>query len=254
MTDIRAMARERRHTLYFLGEIRGISPVFLDTEVDMTGVRAHRQAAREAGTRLSTVTYVLRAAGRALAKHPEANAAVRGRWRRRVARYGRVNGKVTFDKTFNGHRVVASTVLPDVDRAELGELQEQIGRIRDGDPAELPEFAGIRLLHRLPQPLAAAAFRARTRPLAGRDLVLGTFAVTSLGHRPVDGFHSVGGTTVTFGVGRTLERPVVRDGAVTVAPVLRLNLAFDHRVIDGAEAADLLADVRDELESVRPAP
>ncbi|MEU4746675.1 2-oxo acid dehydrogenase subunit E2, partial [Actinosynnema sp. NPDC023658] len=86
------------------------------------------------------------------------------------------------------------------------------------------------------------------RSLTRRPGLLGTFAVTSLGHRPVDGFHSVGGTTITLGLGRTADRPVVRDGVVAVAPVMRLNLAFDHRVVDGAEAADVLAEIRAGLQ------
>jgi len=111
-----------------------------------------------------------------------------------------------------------------------------------------PEFAAVRLLHRMPAWLGRPAFRLRARSLAQRQALFGTVAVTSLGHRPVDGFHSVGGTTVTFGVGRIADRPVVRERQVTAAPVMRLSMAFDHRVIDGAEAADLLADVKAGLE------
>lgn len=241
-------ARERRHTLHFLEELRAFAPVFLDTEVDMTRVLAHRAAGRADGGRFSIVSYVLHAAGRALVRHPEANAAVRGRVRPTVARYPAAHGKVTLDKTLNGRRVVLAAVVPDTHRASLEEMQRHVDHFRDGDPASMPEFAGVRVLHRLPWPLRPLAYRLGSRPLARRPEVLGTFAVTSLGHRPVDGFHSVGGTTVTLGLGRVLERPVVRDGAVDIAPIMRLNLAFDHRVIDGAEAADLLADVKDGLE------
>ncbi|MCM3884051.1 2-oxo acid dehydrogenase subunit E2 [Frankia sp. R82] len=79
-------------------------------------------------------------------------------------------------------------------------------------------------------------FAQAARLLPKRGFVMGTFAVTSLGHRAADGFHSVGGTTITLGIGRVLDRPVVRAGVVGAAPLMRLNLAFDHRVIDGAEA------------------
>jgi pyruvate/2-oxoglutarate dehydrogenase complex dihydrolipoamide acyltransferase (E2) component len=243
------VARERRHTLYFLREIADFSPVFLDTEVDMGAILRHRAASREQGARYSLVAYVVHAAAHALAKHPEANAAVRGRVRPRVARYSEISGKITFDKTLNGTRVVLSAVLPDLGGASLADVQRELERYRDGDPATMPEFAGVRALHRLPWALGRAAFRARVRPLGRRAAMFGTFAVTSLGHRPVDAFHSVGGTTVTLGVGRVMERPVARDGRVEVAPVLRLSLAFDHRVIDGAEAADLLADVKETLET-----
>jgi pyruvate/2-oxoglutarate dehydrogenase complex dihydrolipoamide acyltransferase (E2) component len=239
------IARERRHTLYFLREIRAFSPVFLGTDVDMTTVLQHR----DTGRKHSIVTYVLHAAARVLAAHPEANAAVRGRRRPRVARYTSVNGKFTLDRTLNGQRIVLSTVLPDLHRTSLDDIQQQIDHFRDGDPAVLPEFAGPRLLHRLPWPVGGLLFRLAVRPLSRRSTTFGTFAVTSLGHRPVDGFYSVGGTTITLGVGRIADRPAVRDGSVVVAPLMRLSLTFDHRVIDGAEAADVLAELEYALEN-----
>ncbi|WP_448316712.1 2-oxo acid dehydrogenase subunit E2 [Streptomyces sp. CO7] len=249
-----APPRQRRHTLFFLEVIRDFSPVFLDTEVDMTGVLAHRAAvARDEGRRYGTVTYVLHAAGRVLARHPDANAAVRGGHRRglpRVAHYPFVNGKVALDSTLEGRRVVLGAVVPDVHEAGLDEIQNHLDRVRKGDPERLPEFEGIRRLHRLPWAEARKQFRRAADSLALRPHVNGTFAVTSLGHRAVDAFHSVGGTTTTFGVGRILDRPVVREGGVAVAPVMRLSLSFDHRVIDGAEAADVLTEVKEALEGV----
>ncbi|MFF0561909.1 2-oxo acid dehydrogenase subunit E2 [Streptomyces sp. NPDC004266] len=245
--QIAAIARERRHTLFFLDEIRPFAPVHLDTEVDMSGVLAHREAHR-GDSRLSVVTYVLHSAARVIAAHPEANAAIRGRLRPKVARYGEVSGKVALDKRVGGRRVVVSTVLPDLDRTDLKGIQHELERFRDGDPETVPEFAPMLLLHRLPSLLARAAYRRAVRPLLAHPRFFGTFSVSSLGHRAVDGFHSVGGTTLTFGVGRVAERPVVRDGELTSAPVMRLNLTFDHRVIDGAEAADVLTEVKESLE------
>ncbi|KUL23676.1 2-oxo acid dehydrogenase subunit E2 [Streptomyces regalis] len=247
-----ALPRQRHHTLFFLEVIRDFSPVFLDTEVDMSGVLAHRTAALEAeGVRFGTSSYVLRAAGRVLAKHPDANAAVRGGPRRlRVAHYPFVNGKLALDRVLDGRRVVLGTVVPDLQDAELPAIQAHLDRVRDGDPQRLPDFEGIRQLHRLPWLEGRKRFRQAADSLSSRPHLTGTFAVTSLGHRAVDSFHSVGGTTTTFGVGRVLDRPVVREGQVTVAPVLRLSLTFDHRVIDGAEAADVLTEVKEALESV----
>jgi pyruvate/2-oxoglutarate dehydrogenase complex dihydrolipoamide acyltransferase (E2) component len=246
---VHPIARERRHTLHFLGEVRAFAPVFLDTEVDMGQVLGHLSQAKERGKRYSVVTYVLAAGAQVLQKHPEANAAIRGRRFPRVARYSSVNGKITFDKTLDGRRIVVSVVLPDLQVSDLDSIQRRVDYFRTGDPAELPELAGLRRLHLLPWPLGSVAFARAVRPLRTRAEVLGTFAVTSLGHRPVDGFHSVGGTTITLGLGQITDRPVARAGTVEIRPIMRLNLAFDHRVIDGAEAADVLADVKSALEA-----
>jgi pyruvate/2-oxoglutarate dehydrogenase complex dihydrolipoamide acyltransferase (E2) component len=246
--NVRPIARQRRHTLYFLRGIRSFAPVFLDTEVDMSGVRAQRESST--GQRYSYVSYVLWAAGRALAAHPEANAAIRGGIRPRVARYDHVDAKLTLDAVLDGHRVVLTGILPGVDTADLAEIQRQVAHHRDLDHQTAPEFARVRALHRIPWPFGPLLFRLASAPLSRRPGALGTVAVTSLGHGPVDSFHSIGGTTITLGVGRVIDRPVVRDGQVVVAPVMRLSLTFDHRVIDGAEAADVLAAIRDRLEHV----
>lgn len=247
------IARQRRHTLYFLEQIRAFSPVFLDTDIDMTRVLEHRATARRDGRSYSVATYVMYAAGRALAAHPEANAAIRGHAWPRVARYETVNAKLTMDKTLGGQRVVLAAVLRDVGRVDLDEMQRQVDHYRDGDPAKMPEFARVLMLHKLPWSIGSFLFRSAARSLERRDELFGTVAVTSLGHRPVNGFHSVGGTTITLGVGQITTRPVAREGQLMVAPIMQLNLAFDHRVIDGAEAADVLADIKAGLEDFKAA-
>ena len=239
------IARERRHTLLFLRQIRDFAPVHLDTDVDATRIAAHREAAER---RYSVVSYVLAAAGRVLAKHPEANSAVQGGLRARVRQYPFVHAKVALDRAINGQRIVLATVVPNVHETPLDGIQDHLDRVRDTDAATGAAFAAIRGLHRAPLPLAARRFRKAAADLALRPLLTGTVAVSSLGHSAVDGFHSTGGTTVTLGVGRIAERAVVRGGAVVAAPVLRLNLTFDHRVIDGAEAADVLTELKADLE------
>ncbi|WP_207947052.1 2-oxo acid dehydrogenase subunit E2 [Actinomadura sp. 7K507] len=239
---------ERRHTLTFLSWAKGAAPVFLDTEVDMSAVEAHRRAAEQAGRRCSTVACVLHAAGRVLARHPDANAAIRGRGRPRIARYPTVNAKVALDKRLNGQRVVLAALLTGVHRSSPEQIQDELEYWRRGDPDRMPEFAGLRKMQRMPWPLRSWANSSAVSSLRRRPRTMGTFALTSLAHRPVNGFHSFGGTTVTLGVGQTTERPVVRDGVLGSAPVMQLNLAFDHRVIDGAHAADVLTEIKEALE------
>ncbi len=87
--------------------------------------------------------------------------------------------------------------------------------------------------------LAALVARTREGRASIEDLRGGTFTVTNTG--------ALGGTGATpiinypevaiLGVGRARQTPVVREGQVVPRLVLPLSLAFDHRVIDGMEAA-----------------
>ncbi|MEU5095331.1 2-oxo acid dehydrogenase subunit E2 [Streptomyces sp. NPDC020996] len=254
MTPTVTAERRRRHTLYFLEWAAAQRPVHLDTDIDMTRVQAHRAAARADGRRYSVVSYLLYAAGRVLDRHPEANAAMAPGWpgplrRPRTVRFDGVTAKLALDRPVDGERTVLSALVPGLESATLGEIQERVDRYRGEQAAELPEFKGVRMLGRLPVPLGRAAFAAALRDPRRRADVFGTVSVSSLGHRTVDGFHSAGGTAVTLCAGRVADRAVVRDGVVVPAPVMRLGLTFDHRVIDGATAADVLSDLHDTMEA-----
>ncbi|RBM16788.1 acyltransferase [Prauserella sp. PE36] len=240
---ITALPRQRRHTLHFLASVRAASPVHLDAEVDVTELMAHRASAERPA---SVLTYVVHAAGRVMARHPDANSGIGGLIRHRVARYPFVDVKLTLDRELGGTRVVLSAVLQDADRASRSFLQHRITRLAGANPATLPDFAGARALQRVPFPLGRLVFLAAGR-LSGRHRHLGTVAVTSLGHRRVGRFFSSGGTAITIGVGRVEQRAVVRDGEIVARPVLPLSLTFDHRVLDGALAADVLDDLVETL-------
>lgn len=233
----------RRQTLHFLRFAEAAAPVYLDTEVDATALLAHRQL----GRKYSVVSYAMLILGRVLPGFPEANAAFAGSLRPRTARHAAVDVKLTLDKQVDGVRSVLSVVLPDVDGCTLDHLQNAVERLRDTPVEDIRELDGVRKLQKLPIPLGRLAFRL-ANGLSGRHRRMGTVALTSLGHAPVHRFFSHGGTTVTIGLGRITPTPVVRDGEVVVRPLLPLSLTFDHRVIDGAMAADLLAALKTALE------
>jgi pyruvate dehydrogenase E2 component (dihydrolipoamide acetyltransferase) len=52
-----------------------------------------------------------------------------------------------------------------------------------------------------------------------------------------------------LGVGRTVDKPVVVDGQIVVRPMMGLSLSFDHRIIDGAPAAEFLAVLIELIEN-----
>ena len=51
------------------------------------------------------------------------------------------------------------------------------------------------------------------------------------------------------GVNKMIERPVVRDGAVVVRKIMNLSSSFDHRVVDGWDAAEFVQRLRALLET-----
>jgi pyruvate dehydrogenase E2 component (dihydrolipoamide acetyltransferase) len=56
------------------------------------------------------------------------------------------------------------------------------------------------------------------------------------------------GTTAILSVGRAVEKPIVRDGEIEIAPVLEVTLSFDHRAIHGGLAQRFMARIRENLE------
>ncbi len=92
------------------------------------------------------------------------------------------------------------------------------------------------------------------RAMAGKslpdDFVDGTFTITNLGALDVDGFTPIINPpqAAILGVGRIVEKPVAREGAVVIRPMVALSLSFDHRIVDGAPAARFLQRVKQLVE------
>ena len=96
------------------------------------------------------------------------------------------------------------------------------------------------------------AYRARDRKLAPEEYQGGSFAISNLGMFGIDNFDAVinppHGAILAVGAGA--KKPVVgADGELTVATVMSVTLSVDHRVIDGALGAELLAAIKENLEN-----
>jgi pyruvate dehydrogenase E2 component (dihydrolipoamide acetyltransferase) len=87
------------------------------------------------------------------------------------------------------------------------------------------------------------AQRARDRRLRQDELEGGTFSVSNLGMYGTLEFSAIINPPQSgiLAIGAAKQQPVVADGAVTVATVMRCTLSVDHRAIDGAQAARWLA-------------
>ena len=92
---------------------------------------------------------------------------------------------------------------------------------------------------------------ARSGRAAREELTGSTITITSLGPlggivtTPVINYPEV----AIVGVGRIVERPVIRDGLVVARRLMNLSSSFDHRVVDGADGAHFVQAVRSLLES-----
>jgi pyruvate dehydrogenase E2 component (dihydrolipoamide acetyltransferase) len=89
--------------------------------------------------------------------------------------------------------------------------------------------------------------RARQGKLRPADISGGTFTLTNLGMYNVDAFDAVINTpqAAILSVGRIVDRVVPVDGQVVIRPMMVMTLSLDHRVVDGARAAQFLDDLAD---------
>ena len=89
------------------------------------------------------------------------------------------------------------------------------------------------------------AERARSNQLTPGELQGGTFTITNLGNFGIDAFTPIINPpeSAILGVGRILKKPIVHNDEVVIRSMLTLSLTFDHRVVDGAPAAQFLQTV-----------
>jgi pyruvate dehydrogenase E2 component (dihydrolipoamide acetyltransferase) len=102
----------------------------------------------------------------------------------------------------------------------------------------------------LAQELTQLTDKARNRTIDLADLKGGTFTITNYGAvRGIYGTPIINHPEVAIlGIGKIQEKPVVRDEKVVIRRILPLSLSFDHRVVDGAEAARFLNTVIARIE------
>lgn len=106
-------------------------------------------------------------------------------------------------------------------------------------------------LSQISQEVKDLAARARVRKLKPQEYMGGTTAVSNLGMFGVREFSAVINPphATILAVGATEARPVVRGGALAVGQQMSVTLSCDHRVVDGALGAELLAAFKNLIEN-----
>ena len=95
------------------------------------------------------------------------------------------------------------------------------------------------------------AIRAREGEITVDEMTGGTFTITNGGV-----FGSMLSTPIInppqsaiLGMHNIVERPIARDGAIAIAPIMYVAVSYDHRIIDGKESVGFLVAIKEALES-----
>ena len=207
---------------------RSVARVTLLMEVDMTeAVRFRTQLAPEFekryGARLAYDAMIAKACAIGLAEHPHVNA----QWQ--DADIGQPAG-LRLQPNVNVGIAVA---------AEAGLL---VVVVRDADQKPLAQVNSD---------LMGMVAKSKQGGLGPDELSGSTFTITNLGGYGVEAFTPIVNPpeSAILGIGRIAKRPAVVDGQIVPRDLMYLSLAFDHRVVDGAPAAQFLRRVKECLEA-----
>lgn len=185
-------------------------------ELDIGKIQKLKKQATETSGRTISITHVLiKACAEALQRVPKLNSML-------------VNDKILYFKDIN---IGVAVALSD------GLIVPVVKNVEEKDMFNLCE-ATDELVN-----------KARKGELAPDDLKGGTFTISVLGM--VDGFTPIlnAGQSGILGVGRSIDKPVVKKGEIVICEMMTFSLTVDHQVIDGAIAANFLRRFRQIIES-----
>jgi pyruvate dehydrogenase E2 component (dihydrolipoamide acetyltransferase) len=190
---------------------------YIAMDVDVEPLRALRERLKDDGKPITYTHLIVKACALALEAFPDVNATFRDD---RIVRFVPVNVAVAVD-------VQGELVAPVVKNCQ--------GR----SVADLAEETD------------ALVARAREKKLSPEDYADGTFTISNLGMLGVDHFYAIitPPQSTVLSVSAMRRVPVAEGDQIRVGYRMDFGLACDHRVLDGAKAAEFLAEIRRLLES-----
>ena len=183
-------------------------------ELDVTDAQQERKSfSKENGTSITMAHILIKACAESLKRHPEFNTVLS-------------DGKIGYYNEINIGFAVA---------------------IKGGLIVPVINNAGNKNIHEIIKDSDVLAEKARESKLASEEIGGGTFTISVLGS--VDGFTPIlnAGQSAILGVGRSVEKPVVKKGEIVVREMMTLSLTVDHQTIDGAAAASFLRRIQQLL-------
>ena len=201
------------------------APVTLTTTADATNLVAlrgqFRSAANTAGGLIPSFTdFIVKLTAGALDEHPRLNS----RWNAdRIALSCEIHIGVAVETDAG----LVAPIIRDVGSLSLRQVAERARELID---------------------------HARRRRLAADQLQGGTFTITNLGTYGIEAFTPIINypECAILGIGRIAKQPAVVDERIVPRDMMTLSLTFDHRIVDGAPAAEFLKAVRERIETPGP--
>ncbi|HKV04858.1 MAG TPA: dihydrolipoamide acetyltransferase family protein [Candidatus Acidoferrales bacterium] len=195
---------------------------FLTRECEASGLNASRarlsKAIEEArGVRLSHTDLLISVVARALEHHPRLNAS----WTGQAIRF---NQEINIGVAMAVEEGVVAGVVRSANKIELAEIAVQRRDLAD---------------------------RARAGRLRPDDIAGATFTISNLGMYHVNAFTAiiVPPQAAILAVGEIEDRVIAVEGKPAVRPMITLTLSCDHRVVDGARAAEFMDTVASSTRS-----
>ena len=215
------LSRMRQTIARVTSDSKSTAPHFYVTaEIDMGQAMQLRRDVNDASdpeNRVSVNDLMVKACAVALVKHPKFNAFFRGD-------HLQVNGAMNIGIAI---ALESGLILPGVSNCESKSLLQIAAATKD---------------------LIA---RANSGTLRNDEYSSTTFSISNMGMFDVESFTAIiyPPHAAILAVGSVKQQPVVRDGQLAVGTMMKATLSTDHRVADGAEAAQFLMEIKRVLEN-----
>ena len=195
----------------------GAPHYYLTMEINMDQAAAARKSLIDAtGVKISFNDLIIKAAGLALRMHPAVNAS----WLETKVRY-------------NKHIHIGMAVAVD-----------------EGLIVPVLKFADGQSIQQIATQSRALAEKARNRQLEPEEYTGNTFSISNLGMMDIEEFTAIINPpdSCILAVGRVKETPVIENGQVRIAQMMKVTMSCDHRVVDGATGSRFLQTFKQLLE------
>ena len=201
------------------GSKREAPHFYVAADVEMTAAMALRRDINDelpAASRVSVNDLIVKASALAIGKHPKFNSFYRGD-------YLQMNSSINVGIAI---ALESGLIVPGIPECENKTLAQIAAASRD------------------------LIDRANNGRLQAEEYTGTTYSVSNLGMFDVDSFTAIifPPHAAILAVGAVKEQPVARDGQLAIAEIMKATLSVDHRVADGAEAAQFLMEIKRLLE------